>query len=65
LERFEKLGRWIKDRKNRPTIFQMDTLLEKYVDEMCFWEFLDGGDASRVDFHGKVSGRKQALSGYH
>ncbi|KAK3302194.1 uncharacterized protein B0T15DRAFT_505249 [Chaetomium strumarium] len=54
LRRALSLDHWEKNPANCPVILQMDKLLEKEVDEKCFWEFLDGGNASGVDFHGKI-----------
>lgn len=54
-ERIEKLERWLRDPVNTPALRLMDKVLEKEVNEKCFWEFLDGGNASRIDFHGKAS----------
>ena len=54
-ERMEKLERWLRDPTNTPALRLMDKILEKEVNEKCFWEFLDGGNASRIDFHGKAS----------
>ncbi|KAL2169666.1 hypothetical protein VTG60DRAFT_5805 [Thermothelomyces hinnuleus] len=42
------------DETNGPIVRKMDKLLEKEVNEKCFWEFLDGDNASRIDFHGKI-----------
>jgi hypothetical protein len=55
LQRAIVLDHWERHAANSAVILQMDRLLEKEVDDKCFWEFLDGGDASGVDFHGKVS----------
>ncbi|KAK4252346.1 hypothetical protein C7999DRAFT_27073 [Corynascus novoguineensis] len=49
-----KLERWFKDPANGPIMRKMDKMLEKEVNKKCFWEFLDGGNASRIDFHGKI-----------
>ena len=51
--RVEKLARWC--RANHSAVVRMDKMLEKEVAEKCWWEFLDGGNASCVDFHGKAS----------
>ena len=51
--RVERLGRWCGE--NHAGVERMDKMMEKEVDERCWWEFLEGGDASGVDFHGKVS----------
>lgn len=54
MKRIEKLNDWFKDPANGPIVRQMDKLLEREVDDKCFWEFLDGGSAERIDFLGKV-----------
>ncbi len=52
----EKLDKWIKTPANAPILREMDEVLEKMVDEKCWWEFLgERSNASRVDFHGKAS----------
>ncbi|KAL2181600.1 uncharacterized protein P884DRAFT_274094 [Thermothelomyces heterothallicus CBS 202.75] len=53
-ERIDKLERWFRNPANGPTVREMDKLLEKEVNEKCFWEFPDGDNASRLDFHGKL-----------
>lgn len=52
--RINELERWFKNPANGSVLRKMDKILEKEVNEKCFWEFLDGGNASRIDFHGKV-----------
>ncbi len=51
--RVEKLANWCK--ANHSGVVRIDKMMEKEVAEKCWWEFLDGGDASCVDFHGKAS----------
>ncbi|KAK4239794.1 hypothetical protein C8A03DRAFT_13845 [Achaetomium macrosporum] len=51
----KSLDRWEKDPANSSFILRMDRILEEEVDDKCFWEFLDGGDASGVDFQGKIN----------
>jgi hypothetical protein len=53
--RMEMLDRWLRDRENAPILPRLDKFTEKKVNDECFYEFLDGGSAERVDFHGKVS----------
>ncbi|KAH6849768.1 hypothetical protein B0I37DRAFT_352332 [Chaetomium sp. MPI-CAGE-AT-0009] len=53
-DRIDKLEHWFKDPANLPMLRQMDQILEREVDDKCYWEFLDGGSASRIDFHGKI-----------
>ncbi|KAL2201232.1 hypothetical protein P885DRAFT_73581 [Corynascus similis CBS 632.67] len=52
--RINELERWFKNPANGSVLRKMDKILEKEVNEKCFWEFLDGGNASRIDFHGKI-----------
>jgi hypothetical protein len=54
-ERAAKLDNWFKNPANTPTLRRMDKVLENEVNEKCWWEFLDGGSAARLDFHGKAS----------
>ena len=51
----ERLERALQDKANAALARRMDKALEREVNEKCFWEFLDGDSAARVDFHGKVS----------
>ena len=51
----EMLNKALKDKANAGLVRKMDKALEKEVNDKCFWEFIDGGDAARVDFHGKAS----------
>ncbi len=51
--RVETLVSWCRD--NRSGLVRIDKMMEKEVAEKCWWEFLDGGNASCVDFHGKAS----------
>ena len=53
--RSDTLDHWAKDPANAPALRKIDKLMEKEVNATCFWEFLDGGNASRIDFNGKVS----------
>ncbi|KAK4106466.1 hypothetical protein N658DRAFT_502927 [Parathielavia hyrcaniae] len=53
-QRIDILNRWVRNPENAPALRKLDKLLEKEVNEKCFWEFLDGGSAERVDFHGKA-----------
>jgi hypothetical protein len=53
--RADTLDHWAKDPANAPALRKIDKLLEKEVNATCFWDFLDGGNASRIDFNGKVS----------
>lgn len=55
LHRMDMLENWTRNPVNAPALRQIDKLLEKEVNDTCFWEFLDGGNASRIDFNGKVS----------
>lgn len=54
-DRIDKVNRWIADPANAPTLRKMDKILRRQVDNSCFLEFLDGGNASRIDFIGKVT----------
>lgn len=54
LERVNTLEAITNNHKNLPVLRQVDKLMEDEVNDTCFWEFLDGGDASQIDFQGKV-----------
>jgi hypothetical protein len=54
-DRIDKLNHWFKNPANGSIVRQMDKILERQVNDQCFWDFLDGGNASRIDFHGKAS----------
>ncbi|KAL2024424.1 hypothetical protein VTK56DRAFT_8235 [Thermocarpiscus australiensis] len=53
-DRILQLERWASNPANSVIMRQVDKLLEDEVSDKCWFEFLDGGDASQVDFHGKV-----------
>ncbi|KAH6624823.1 hypothetical protein B0J18DRAFT_191995 [Chaetomium sp. MPI-SDFR-AT-0129] len=53
--RVEKTAEWMRDPENGAAIRRLDGVLEREVDENCFWELLEqGGGAERVDRIGKV-----------
>jgi hypothetical protein len=54
-QRIDVLDRWLRDSKNNTVLRELDKMMEKKMDDECFYEFLDGGSPQRVDFHGKVS----------
>ncbi|KAL2260238.1 hypothetical protein VTK26DRAFT_5837 [Humicola hyalothermophila] len=54
VERIKQFEAFMSDPVNLQLIQEADGLMEAEVNEKCFWEFLDGGNASQIDFHGKI-----------
>ncbi|KAK4149212.1 hypothetical protein C8A00DRAFT_19071 [Chaetomidium leptoderma] len=52
-DRMAMADHWFTNPANTKLLQQADKMLEKQVNDKCFWEFLDGGSAARLDFHGK------------
>lgn len=55
LNRVNMLNAWTRLPQAAPIMVQVDKLLEAEVNKKCWFDFLYGGDASEVDFDGKVS----------
>jgi hypothetical protein len=55
--RINMADRWLGNPANAPVLREMDKIMKRQVDDCCFLEFLEGGNASRVDFLGKVTSR--------
>lgn len=53
--RIDMVDQWLGDPANAPVLRGMDQIMRRQIDDYCFSEFLEGGNASRVDFLGKVT----------
>ncbi|KAJ4304351.1 hypothetical protein N0V88_001964 [Collariella sp. IMI 366227] len=54
-ERVKMINQWLQNAENCHTLAEVDKTMENEINDKCFFEFLDGGDASRLDFYGKVN----------
>ncbi|KAK3379481.1 hypothetical protein B0T24DRAFT_717045 [Lasiosphaeria ovina] len=52
--RFSEMHCWAENLANGATLKEVEGLLDAEIEDKCFWEFLDGGDASRLSFYDKI-----------
>ncbi|KAK0722823.1 hypothetical protein B0T26DRAFT_235938 [Lasiosphaeria miniovina] len=52
--RLSEMRCWAENPANGATLKEVEGLLDAEIEDKCFWEFLDGGDASRLSFYDKI-----------
>lgn len=54
-ERRQSLRTWAADPVHRDHMVKIEELLDREIEERCFWQFLDGGSAAGLTFGKKAS----------